>query len=120
MIYLAVVTAEGESALHALVLTPVPADGAEQPRRFLWRWNDGGKITWRGWGEVPDALRENQHLFYADSCGRFPHRFFYQGVEVLLVQKSRPDIHRRLLVWMDRRTLVGYQGLTGSSPSATP
>ena len=68
MIYLAVVTTEGESALHALVLTPVPADGAEQPRRFLWRWNDGGKIARRGWGEVPDALQgENQHSSQGDS-----------------------------------------------------
>jgi len=48
------------------------------------------------------------------------HRFFYQGGKVLLVQKSRPDVHRRFLIRMNRRTFVRYQRLTGCPPPTTP
>ena len=58
MIYLAVTTTEGQSASHAPVLAPVPADGTEQTRGFLWGRDDGGKIARRGWGQVRDALEQ--------------------------------------------------------------
>jgi hypothetical protein len=57
VVYLAVATTEGQSTFHALVFAPAPADGTEQTRGFLRRRNDGGKVAWRGWGQVPDALR---------------------------------------------------------------
>jgi len=52
-------------------------------------------------GRLPTPFVEAVSTISGGDHGGWPHRFFYQGGQVLLVQKSRPDVHRRFLVWMD-------------------
>jgi hypothetical protein len=93
----AIETAKWHGTFLALVVSPVPADGAKKPLRLFRGCGSSSKVSWYRGGEIGNSLTHGNEQTRQEMGHKSTHRFLDKSGKVFPVENSCTNVHVRLL-----------------------
>ena len=118
----AIETAIWHGTFFALVVSPIPTDGAQKPLRLFRGCGGGGQVSWYRRREICESLTQrHEQALWTAARGR-THGFLDKRGKVFSVENCRANVHVSLLPLRARTRELSFvrNGLTCTSFGGFP